>query len=383
MAIKRIADECPLFHEWTGVINTSPSVDEGAVDSIDMGSVALSAESTVKAAALHYTTDFNDSVYSNINVWMKNKRNKTGHAWDIEFESAATFPVAALDDPLIAGVEIPGSPGGVWATMPTIAQVLGTADGAASVGTDEYDPVTKKIRWMLLQLTLAAAADKWDTSKEIYQPPSLVLDVARTDWDVTGLREDEQAADLDTGHLFQYSEVTIFEVLTDAAGNEYWMEYEAVKDDSVTKSYTEEHVEWSKGKPTVVYHEARSAVTAGFNFNFAEQDPQRIAQLFQTAPARDATNRVFTFKVGAKTSAVIERKYVIECRTHGGFIIRTVFPRAVVVPNGDYTPGSAEFAEQPFMLKGLASGSQRSVSIETWTDTPVEQSTIPIEFDAD
>ena len=375
-AVDRIEAVCPPFSTWTGAVTTDPvaGTEVTDVEELDMGTAAAAANTDAKALTLEFPSSFDDSVFASngFTVWMMNNPGLTGHTWAAEFEAGAVFPAVSLDA-VLAGT-----------TAATLANNPWTA--ARHIGTSgEYDATNNRIATMLLQLQLAAGATPRNQGLSLETCPVMVLEFPRMDPAVTALGADDHPLDEEKGHLFEYSEVKVYEI-SGAVGvqgsAERWQLLGSIKDDSVEMTEDRELIDWRRGKPESTVHQAVSNATASCTFNFDQAFPDFEARALQTTATEVASRATVEHSVDSFScsAGVIERGYCIEWRTIGGFIKRKYYPRGVLRMTGSTMPGGSEFGSRTFEITALASGVKRILSKTVCTKTPVEQAFMPITY---
>lgn len=370
IANSRIKKGFPKWRKTDWEVSTAPQdsvtgIEEDAL-TVDLGSaIAAGARGPQAGLTLDYKDNFDDSVWSDMFIWMANKPvPKLLAEVEMLFESASTFS-AVSDITSIAGVNIPGDP--------YLRTLTGTALGAGSGGTDEYDPAANRIRAMVLQLVLSAGAPDWDVNKTVHEIPELRIQVPRTDYDAEDriIDPDIPTGGEEAGHLFKFAEVELFLV---EDGN--WQRISGVKDNTISITETEAHASWRRGKPDTEIHRARQTIDASISFQFDQIVPSFLARANQTVAARNSVTQTIDWELNGESTTVLEDCFVVRCLTHGCFLIDYQIPRGVLSMDGDYTPGGDDFAGKTMTVTGLASGSRKTMCIKRISQTPVEISKI-------
>lgn len=326
------------------------------------------------ALTLDFDPDFDHSVYSKVRIWAQNIPAFTDHHWVAEFARSVVFPTA-LDDPLINGVTLPGSPHDA-----TTIPLTGTASGPSSAAPDVYNVAGRRIQTLLLQLQAGASAYPFAQHLSVLEPIILNMEFLRRPEGGSGLQAFANGAfslnDLINGSLFTFSEVHLYlndqRRISETVTLNYWQRLGAIKDENVTLTSTEEEVTWMKGKPQGVVHAARSAATSTVVFRLDSINPALEALAFHTAVDYDGNHQVIRVSHDVSTSRQREKAFALRFVTQDGFVVTWLWPRAALRVTGAFNPGEQDFAGKEFTLTSRITGTSRQLSVFEISEQPMD-----------
>lgn len=376
----KIVEVCPTVSDWTGgTFATDPiatGTEQEDIDVINLGTVAAAANSdTAVGGAI--TVEFADAFDDTINtkdshIWMMNKPSFLDHEFAAEYESGALLP-AISSDAILAGT-----------TAATLAGSPYRTNHRISPGsTTEYDTVDNRISTILLQYQAGAAAKTWDWSKSIHDCPRLVHETSRTDYDANDriVLEDNITAVLEAGHFFGFPNFKVYYVTDIGTTDEKWNILDSVREDTVEVNFNKELIEWRKGRPSAVVHQALSTSEAMITFSAAENVPKLVAQSLHTDATRIAGDRVVRVNVDTNScqQGVREAGWVVEWDLLGKYKCRFRINRGTLKATSGYA-GSGDFSEITYEVMGLASGTTGNLARIDCSDTPVLQTIVPVTY---
>lgn len=343
--IARILAAIPDISSWSFTAATAPSAttETPDIEELDLGSAAASANGPARAITLEFADDFDDSVFG-VDFWGCNLPTLGGYLISIEQGNAAVFAATATTA-LTNGVSLPGSP-------------LSAVRGLANL----YQSSNKRVREIILQFQRGAGTSLWNQANEEAAPPYLIMEVLRRLKTTTRLRIDGPMLDKIAGHGFKFTDVQLYiNRGTTAVPKWHWVE--AVKENTIELTESEEHAEWAKDHPQSVYQTARQKLTAELAFQLDVEDPILLPMLNQTSAKRDTTRDLLTYKQSTRNADTIELEMAIRYRTTGGHTVTKRMPRVTLMQDGANTPGSDDYSG--VKVKGMVKTNRRGSTIET------------------
>ncbi len=376
----KIVEVCPTVSDWPGGTFATDPLTTGTesedIDVINLGSVAVSNNSDTAvggAITIEFADAFDDTINTkDSHIWMMNKPTFTDHEFAAEYESGALLP-AVSSDAVLAGT-----------TAATLAGSPYQTNHRISPGsTTEYDSTENRIATILLQYQAGALAKTWDWSKSVHDCPRLVHETSRTDFDADDrvLLEDNITAVLEAGHFFGFPNFKVFFVTDIGTTDEKWNIIDSVREDTVEVNFNKELIEWRKGRPSAVVHQALSTSEAMITFSAAENVPKLVAQALHTDAFRVAGDRVIRTNIDTNScqQGVKEAGWVVEWDLLGKFKCRFRINRGTLKPTSGYA-GSGDFSETTYEVMGLAQGTTGNLARLDCSDTPVLQTIIPVTY---
>ncbi len=376
----KIVEVCPTVSEWTGAAAAADPIATGTEvednDVLDLGTVAAAANSDLAnggAVTIEFSSAFDDTINTKDSyIWMMNKPTFTDHEFAAEYESGAVLPTGTTSA-LLAGMTAATLAGSPYQTNHRISP------GSAA----EYDATENRIETMLLQYQAGAAAKTWDWSKSVHDCPRLVHETSRTDFDADDrvLLEDNITAVLEAGHFFGFPNFKVYFVTDVGTTDEKWNILDSVREDTVEVNFNKELIEWRKGRPSAVVHQALSTSEAMISFSAAENVPKLVAQSLHTDASRIAGDRVIRTNIDTNScqQGVKEAGWVVEWDLLGKFKCRFRINRGTLKATSGYA-GSGDFSETTYEVMGLASGTTGNLARLDCSDTPVLQTIIPVTY---
>lgn len=338
---------------------------------IDLGIVAGGGNGDTQMLTFGFNSDFDDSVFEDIRAFVLNMPPTlvdAGHVIEIDFAPDLAWLVAQ-NTLFASAVPVVGNPDAAF-KEPSASAYQGAG------GT----PAQKQIGTIALQLNPGSPA-AWNWANEYLVSPTLAVEFQRKDSATTKLRVDYSNLDFVQGQLFTFSEVELYEVLTDTSGSDWWQLQGAITDESFDLNLTTEVIEWMKGKPGVTFHQALSTIITEAKFNLFEDDPRWMSRSLDITPTENTTDNTIDISLDGRTRPVVYGHYVIQWFTQGGFRVMLDIPKGNLTPTGSTVPGGAEFAGKEYTIKALGAGAQtKNISNLRCTRTPVEQILVPMTY---
>lgn len=371
----RIAYKSPAWQQLAYIAGPGSWIDDSSPtvlepgDVLDLGTSAAGAAGNAEGFSVAFASNFDDSVYDTLRLWITNAQILTGH--DIKAQFAA--------DQVGEATQTTALTTGTVVSLPTQPYHADAKISTATVA-NVYDSTNKWIETIVIQSNPAGGATPWDYADEYLSNPGLVLEIPRVDDTTTRLRAGYSGLDLADGQLFTFSEVKLFEVLV-SGSTEYWQLRAAIKDQSFTLKQGTEVISWDKYKPAATVHQAISTVMSEVTFQIDNEAPGFIASAFDEVAIDNATDQTVDIPLTAVTRPPIYTKYVVQWVTQGGFIARMVLPKCHLSATGDYVPGGDDFAGYEFSLKALVNNtSAKSLCTTKCTRIPMEQIVLPFTY---
>lgn len=362
-AIARITDAPTSWTEYAYVIAGVPSAGVATPNKqfIDLGSVSGGANTRAAGLSLDFDANFDDSVFD-VRLWMANNPRFTGHNWFMDIGAAKTFPAVSETAPLTTGIELPCSPANAPLTR--------------WAGATMYNATDNRIQELIVQLQTDAGARIVNPQSQVYTPPVLVLDFQRMDQAISGLNTDQFSADLESGHLFTFSDVELYRIDI----NGCWVNLSSIREETFEISNFAENVDWRKGKPMTTVIQALSNTISEVKFQLAQETPAISGEGIDIKPVNNTKDKTIDVRNSGRKRPTIESGFALRWRSEGGFQFTFIMDRAHLTRTGPIMPGASDaFAEAEYTITALQSGCDKDVSNLTCSVVPEQSSCfIPI-----